>query len=51
MATATIQVVKVHCGGTHRPTTKEAQGLTYCRKGNRFIGLSKLSKEQSQTKD
>jgi hypothetical protein len=19
-------VVKVHCGGTHRPTTKEAQG-------------------------
>lgn len=23
---ATILVVKVHCGGTHRPTTKEAQG-------------------------
>ena len=26
---AIIQVVKVHCGGTHRPTTKEAQGT--CR--------------------
>ncbi|WP_176330234.1 hypothetical protein [Oceanobacillus rekensis] len=23
---ATIWVVKVHCGGTHQPTTREAQG-------------------------